>query len=333
VAERVLSQRVRDTWRVYGIDDDLARVEDRVELTLGTRRGNVRLEFKSIHDGPLDLGGAQFVTLRAVTTPAVAHFVAQFTHPPEHPWAFRLIANNESALEAMVGYPLLVLSERDTEGFIFALTTRGMAEPLATFTTPATFTTRTNSFAGPCFVCSTTVRAGAGWLVSIRGRWRPACRSHHGGQRDAYGSVLFERAGSVSTGWSSDPELDRLLGQFDTRLPDDEVWPEVTTPRAYDVADRGSNLTGGRAYLRANGCLPVERAPVLTRPKLVIAPPARLTPDEIAAVIDERFATGSSWSPDGAADRIRQQVAKWRTENPYPSRDDGRDPLERSGWR
>jgi hypothetical protein len=326
--------RMRDHWRALGIDDDLARADQRIELSLGySTKHRVRVELKSILDGPLDLNGAQHVVLRNVTNPPIAHFVAQCTHPPEHPFAFRLLANNRTALDAMRGHPMLTLSEAHCEGFIFALSSTGAVASVASFEQGGIVTERPNRYSADCMACGRYVEPGGGLLVEVGKR---AGRHRISTTRPAHRVVHLGCWPTSALGYRIDPLAEELLSRFDDRLPPEEVWPEVVLPRAYDIEPEvASNVSGGVAFLRAHGLLPAEPAPVLVRPCLVIAPTVesaveianrlerKAAQDALAALMQsEAWKTGEH--------RAEQAMADAQLDLDPDRLDDGRDPWR---WR
>ncbi|HEX6393103.1 MAG TPA: hypothetical protein VFZ97_06650 [Acidimicrobiales bacterium] len=101
MAERALRERHRDQWprNLYVYDRDEIRTATGRKLLLETPGGDlsVAAEYKSVEDGELDLSGLQFKVVAGSVHEKLPALAIQFTHPPNHPWAFRLWPLNKIA--------------------------------------------------------------------------------------------------------------------------------------------------------------------------------------------------------------------------------------------
>lgn len=253
LAEQRLHRRAQK-WRVAAIDEDLQRaLTGNVQLTMGFGLRNINAEFKSIAEGPIDLNGKQFEVLRATAASHVPPFAVQFTDPGfDQPWAFRVFPLRADALTYTDQRTWLLLSERDMEGWAWALT-GGLSVSVETYTLKATG--RYNTHPGPCIDCQHRVEPmqGALFLESSRGKvWRvahigcPTAEMHHDPTRP--GRVHAELSAELDR-----YHLDYLDQSFDSRLPDDAVWPRVILPRSYATPAPVSPFQNG--YLRLSGAL------------------------------------------------------------------------------
>lgn len=263
-AEQGMSERMRRTWRVWAVDDDIAAVTGRKVLVAGKNLRNIGIELKSVLAGPLDLNNRQYDVLRR-TRDDIPPFVAQFTSPPQQPWGFRIFALRHDSLEALGGHAYVTLTERQAEAFVFTLCS-GRNFPFTEVHTAMPFrhTSRTNQYPGSCVACGARVPEGQGLLLeqSDGRRWTTI---HQGCSRAemTIPTVEVTLAGGAAA---------MYLAEFDdTPIPDD-VWPKVVPPRTYQDAPRKPAFVIQAArYLDVVGAL--DRAPFATpRPDLSIVP-------------------------------------------------------------
>jgi hypothetical protein len=266
LAERALSERIRHTWRLRAVDDDLESALGRTVLIAGKDLTNFGMELKHVDAGPLDLNNRQFDVLRR-TRSDTPPFVFQFTAPPAHPWSFRLHGLREDSLEALGGHTYVTTTERETEAFTMALIAGASFPFTTTVHTPPRFrrTDRPNGHEGTCLACGALVAPSAGVLVQALEPGRPRW------------SVLHRNCGLDAVSMSSlevildDGEPAYYLAQFDDELVADDIWPEVIPPADYAAPPLQPSHTGAAAsYLRAAGVF--DRAPALlhSRPALTV---------------------------------------------------------------
>lgn len=295
-----LSERIRSTWRIHAVDDDLQRAFGEVVLVAGRDLRNIGMELKSVHAGPLDLNSRQFDVLRRtrIDTPP---FVFQFTAPPDHPWCFRVWALRWDALECLDGRPCVTLSERDAEAFVMALTGGSRFFDRTIVTGPRfAMTERRNWYPGSCVQCGQRIDKGAGYLLEPERSGRravihPACR----GVRPATVEIGFDNG-----------ERAYWLASFDSRMAPEDAWPEVTAPRSYAESPlRPVHADAARQYLRLSGALD-PAVDAATKPPQLTVVEQRLSATEICervlrSIRDERPSTSEVAR---AADRLEHEV-------------------------
>jgi hypothetical protein len=262
LAERALSERIRQTWRLRAVDDDLLDALGRRVLIAGKDLRNFGMELKHVDNGELDLNDRQFDVLRR-TRADTPPFVFQFSAPPDWPWSFRLHALRKDSLEALGGHPYVTVTEREAEAFTMALT-MGSAFT-TTDVTPARFrrTEQANRYEGTCLACGGPVATGRGiCLAPTAGtpRWsvlHRACDT----TVDTLSTVEMVFAGG-------EPAV--YLAHFADDLVADHVWPEVIPPHDYaEPPLRPAHVMTAARYLEVAGVFDraperVHRAPTLT---------------------------------------------------------------------
>jgi hypothetical protein len=260
IAERALSERIRQTWRLRAVDDDLLAALGRHVLIAGRDLRNFGMELKHVDAGPLDLNDRQYEVLRR-TRGDTPPFVFQFTAPPEHPWCFRIWALREDSLRALGRHPHVTVNESDAEAFTMALTIGRRFT--TTLVSPSRYRrTRTaNRRPGTCLECGAPVRSGEGYLLA------PVDGSQWGVVHPTCNAALLS---------SVEITLDRgepayYLARFSDALVADDVWPAVIEPRDYSEPGlRPAHVDVAARYLKSAGVFDRAPAPVERRPELTL---------------------------------------------------------------
>lgn len=294
LAERNLSERIRQTWRLRAVDDDLQAALGRRVLIAGKDLRNFGMELKHIDAGPLNLNDRQYDVLRR-SRQDVPPFVFQFTAPPEHPWCFRIWALRDDALEALGQHPCVTVTEHEAEAFTMALTMG--TRFTTTVVTPSRFrpTTTMNKYPGSCLSCGTRIPTGQGiCLAPVDGKqWAVV---HPGCNTRPLASVEI----TLDEG-----EPAYYLAQFDDRLVTETVWPDVIPPRNYAAPPlKPSHVSQAARYLDVAGVF--DRAPdTLTRPELTLIR-QQTSAAEIAERVLQRINDQRQADPSAVANAVAQ---------------------------
>jgi hypothetical protein len=262
-AEQRLSERIRQTWRLRAVDNDLEHAFGRNVLVAGRNLRNFGMELKHVDAGPLDLNSRQFDVLRR-TRSDTPPFVFQFTAPPTHPWCFRIWALRHDALDTLGGFPMVTVSEREAEAFTMALIMGSRFDTLVE--DPATYMTtkKANRYPGACLQCGDWVPASTGLLLRPQADKSPWAVIHTACRQVALPS-LSTLEFTFDTG-----EPAYYLAKYDNELVPDEAWPEVLPPSSYDDPPLQPAYTAAaRRYLRVAGVIDRTARPIIAeRPQL-----------------------------------------------------------------
>lgn len=256
-AERACNERIRQTWRIQAVDDDLLASFGRSVLVAGQDLRNIGVELKPVEAGPLDLNDRQYSVLRA-SREDVPPFVFQFTAPPTHPWAFRIFALRRDSLDALKGRSHALATERQAEAFTMALVMGTRFTTTRHSVSRWTPTGGPNRYPGPCMECGALVKEGAGMLLR---------RRNGKGYQSAHKGCVGTGASSVEV-VLDDGEPAYWLGKFNDTLPSNDAWPDVILPRDYSHPPlRPAHVDVAAAYVWTSGML-IPEEPVIHRPDL-----------------------------------------------------------------
>jgi len=299
MAERALSARIRQSWRLRAVDDDLLAALGRRVLVAGKDLRNFGMELKSVEAGPLNLNDRQYDVLRR-TRADTPPFVFQFTAPRKHPWCFRVHALRDDALGALGRRPYVTLTEAQAEAFTATLVMGMNFATTHVESTQFTSTERPNLYRGTCLVCGGSVEAGAGLLlrpVIDGGPWAV----EHGGCRSA-------NVSSVEIDFDEgEPAV--YLGKFSNESVPADVWPEVVPPRDYSTpALREPHLEAAARVLELMGVLDEAPEPIPPRPELTLVRQRTSAAEIVERVLARIRDEGAEPGPDDEPAAPTQQL-------------------------